>query len=234
LEKHCYSFTGPDLTNIGKRQPSKEWHLLHLYNPRSVVGASIMPAYPWMFEVKDRAALADVKVQVPENFRKGIKGDIVASEDALNLVAYLQSLKQVILPDGKPVPKFLYPKQATPELGGLPSSGNPALDGTSLYAANCQSCHQSNGEGLPGAFPPLKGSSVVLNEDPKTLITIIMKGYSGRIKEGYAEMPPIGTNNGLKADEVTAIINHERTSWGNNAKKVSVEEVKAIFKLIGK
>src|SRR5690606_25581455 len=38
--------TGPDLTNVGKRQPGREWHLLHMYNPRIVVKESIMPAYP--------------------------------------------------------------------------------------------------------------------------------------------------------------------------------------------
>lgn len=226
--------TGPDLTNIGNRQPSKEWNLIHLYNPRSVVGQSIMPAYPWLFEVKDVAAVADVTVQVPEEYRKNIKGDIVATEDALNLVAYLQSLKQVSLPDGKPIPKFLYPKQATPDLVGMSSKDEPALDGASLYAANCQSCHQANGEGLPGAFPPLKGSSIVLDPDPKTMITIIMKGYNGRAKEGFAEMPPIGTNNNLKPEEIAAIVSHERTSWGNNAKKVTVDEVKAILEQIGK
>jgi cytochrome c oxidase cbb3-type subunit 2 len=226
--------TGPDLTNIGNRQPSKEWNLIHLYNPRSVVGQSIMPAYPWLFEVKDVAAVADVTVQVPEEYRKNIKGDIVATEDALNLVAYLQSLKQVSLPDGKPIPKFLYPKQATPGLVGMSSKDEPALDGASLYAANCQSCHQANGEGLPGAFPPLKGSSIVLDPDPKTMITIIMKGYNGRAKEGFAEMPPIGTNNNLKPEEIAAIVSHERTSWGNNAKKVTVDEVKAILEQIGK
>ncbi|HTN19879.1 MAG TPA: cbb3-type cytochrome c oxidase subunit II [Pelobium sp.] len=226
--------TGPDLTNIGNRQPSKEWNLIHLYNPRSVVGQSIMPAYPWLFEVKDVAAVADVTVQVPEEYRKNIKGDIVATEDALNLVAYLQSLKQVSLPDGKPIPKFLYPKQATPDLVGMSSKDEPALDGASLYAANCQSCHQANGEGLPGAFPPLKGSSIVLDPDPKTMITIIMKGYNGRAREGFAEMPPIGTNNNLKPEEIAAIVSHERTSWGNNAKKVTVDEVKAILEQIGK
>nr|WP_294895434.1 cbb3-type cytochrome c oxidase subunit II [uncultured Pedobacter sp.] len=226
--------TGPDLTNVGKRQPSKEWNLIHLFNPRSVVGQSIMPAYPWLFEIKDVAAVADVTVQVPEDYRKGIKGEIVATDDALNLVAYLQSLKQVSLPDGKPVPKFLYPKQATPDLVGMASKETPALDGESLYAANCQSCHQANGEGLPGAFPPLKGSKIVLDPDPKTMITIIMKGYNGRVKEGFAEMPPIGTNNNLKPEEISAIISHERTSWGNTAKKVSVAEVKAILAQIGK
>lgn len=226
--------TGPDLTNIGKRQPGKEWHLIHLYSPRSVVGQSIMPAYPWLFEIKESAAAADVTVQVPEDYRKGIKGDIVATEDALNLVAYLQSLKQVSLPDGRPVPKFLYPKQATPNLGEVGNQGEPALDGASLYAANCQSCHQANGEGLPGAFPPLKGSTIVQDEDPTALVTVIMKGYNGRAKEGFAEMPPIGTNNNLNPEEVTAIMNHERSSWGNGAKKVTVEEVKAILDQIGK
>lgn len=224
--------TGPDLTNIGKRQPGKEWHLIHLYNPRSVVAESIMPAYPWMFEIKESAAAADVAVQVPEEYKKGIKGDIVATEDAMNLVAYLQSLKQVSLPDGKPIPKFLYPKQASPDLVGTTGKEEPAFDGASLYAANCQSCHQANGEGLPGAFPSLKGSKIVLDPDPKTLITVIMKGYNRR--EGYAEMPAIGTNNGLNENEITAIINHERSSWGNDAKKVSVDEVKAILKEIGK
>src|SRR5680860_640346 len=42
--------TGPDLTNIGSRQPSDDWHFMHLYNPRSVVSASIMPSYSWLFK----------------------------------------------------------------------------------------------------------------------------------------------------------------------------------------
>src|SRR5690606_38982328 len=44
--------TGPDLTHVGSRQPSLDWHLLHLYNPRLVVGESVMPGYPWLFEEK--------------------------------------------------------------------------------------------------------------------------------------------------------------------------------------
>src|SRR5690606_22956171 len=41
--------TGPDLFNIGARQPSKDWHLLHLYNPQAVVKDSIMPPYRFLF-----------------------------------------------------------------------------------------------------------------------------------------------------------------------------------------
>jgi cytochrome c oxidase cbb3-type subunit 2 len=41
--------TGPDLARVGGRY-SDEWHRLHLLDPRSVVPASIMPAYPWLAE----------------------------------------------------------------------------------------------------------------------------------------------------------------------------------------
>lgn len=85
--------TGPDLSDVGNRQPSDVWHLIHLYNPRSVVPASVMPSYSWYFQVKDKADPGDVIVQVPAAFAP--KGKVVvATPDALALVAYLQSLKQ--------------------------------------------------------------------------------------------------------------------------------------------
>ena len=104
------------------------------------------------------------------------------------------------------------------------------LDGKAIYAANCQSCHQENGEGLKGAFPALKGSPVVLDDNPELLINIIMKGYNPR--EEYGVMPAIGTNNNLTADEIAAIINHERSSWGNRARSVSADEVSKIMSFI--
>lgn len=225
--------TGPDLTNIGNRQPGKDWHLLHLFNPRTVSKGSIMPAYPWLFQIKEQASKNDVLVTIPDEFRKGIIGDIVAGADGLALVAYLQSLKQTLLPDGRPVPIFLYPKNVNSKVNTESKGTNTGLDGKSLYAANCQSCHQENGEGLKGAFPSLKGSTIVLDDDPKTLFTIIMKGYNGRVKEGYGEMPAIGTINNLSPEEVRAIMNHERSSWGNNAKEVSSADIKKILAVIG-
>ena len=217
--------TGPDLTNVGNRQPSLEWNLLHLYQPRAVVSKSVMPAYKWLFAIKESPAKDDVIVSVPDEFREGVTGKIVATKDALDLVAYLQSLKQAQLPDGKPAPEFLYGKSDT----NTAKSGIVQLDGRALYAANCQSCHQENGEGLKGAFPALKGSAVVLDDSPELLIDIIMKGYNPR--EEYGVMPAIGTNNNLTPDEVAAIINHERSSWGNKARSVSTEEVSKIMSL---
>jgi cytochrome c oxidase cbb3-type subunit 2 len=220
--------TGPDLTNVGNRQPSLEWNLLHLYQPRAVVSKSIMPAYKWLFDVKENPGKDEVVVSVPEEFLKGVKGKVVATKDALDLVAYLQSLKQAPLPDGKQAPEFLYKKSEKTTA----KSGMTQLDGKAIYAANCQSCHQENGEGLKGAFPALKGSPVVLNDNPELLINIIMKGYNPR--EEYGIMPAIGNNNNLTAEEIAAIINHERSSWGNRARSVSTDEVSKIMGLINR
>ena len=85
--------TGPDLSNVGVRQPSLIWNLIHLYNPRAVVGTSVMPSYPWMFEVVLDAGPDDVIVPVPEAY-KPKDTVVIATQDALDMVSYLQSLKQ--------------------------------------------------------------------------------------------------------------------------------------------
>ena len=218
--------TGPDLTNVGNRQASKEWQLVHLYNPRIVVAQSIMPAYSWLFTIKPVDTKGDVVVNVSKKYLNGDTGKVLASREAMQLVAYLLSLKQTKLPDGTATPGFLY-KRETKETGSATAS--KALNGVALYTANCQSCHQENGEGLPGAFPPLKASKVVTDANPELMVNIIMNGYTGREKEGFGPMPAVGTMNNLSADEIAAIMNHERSSWGNNSKQVTQEEVQKLM-----
>ncbi len=223
--------TGPDLTSIGTRQPSLAWNLLHLYQPRAVVATSIMPAYKWLFEVKDSLAKGDVEVIVPDDFRKNVTGKIIATKEALQLVAYLQSLKQTPLPDGKAPMEFLYKKaEISKSVGGAAGAEENLPDGLALYTQNCGSCHQANGEGLKGAFPPLKGSSIVLGDDLELFVNIIMNGYDARPE--YAVMNAVGTDNKLTPEEVTSIINHEKTSWGNTGKKVTTAEVKKIMDFV--
>lgn len=83
--------TGPDLFNIGARQPSKDWHLGHLYQPRAYVPGSIMPSYPYLFETKAAAEPGDEVVKLPPG--QGPVGKVVvARPEALDLVKYLQGL----------------------------------------------------------------------------------------------------------------------------------------------
>lgn len=221
--------TGPDLTDIGSRQSSKEWNLLHLYNPRAVVAQSIMPSYEWLFEEKEYLSAEDVVVNVPSRFVKG-KGHIVATKKALQLVAYLRSLRQAPLPGETKPFEFLYKKEETADAGITAGAAEPEVDGKALYTANCQSCHQQNGEGLKGAFPPLKGSTVVTGDNLELYVDIIMNGYDARAE--YGVMAAVGTNMKWNEQQVAAIINYERSSWGNTGKTVTGEEVKKIMEAI--
>ncbi len=84
--------TGPDLADIAARQPSADWHLLHLYNPRITSPGSVMPAFPFLFERRP------VEVEVPHDALKfppqwqepGYA--VVPGRQAKALVAYLLSL----------------------------------------------------------------------------------------------------------------------------------------------
>jgi cytochrome c oxidase cbb3-type subunit II len=90
--------TGPDLMNIGVRQPSDIWHLMHLYQPRSVVPDSIMPAYPFLFKEVDEVTKGDVVISMPPQFKRDKK--IVAKQEAIDLTNYMKALKR-----NHPVPK---------------------------------------------------------------------------------------------------------------------------------
>ncbi len=83
--------TGPDLFNIGARQPSDQWHLGHLYQPRAYAAGSIMPAYPFLFEAKASLEAGDVEVKLPPGHAPAGKL-VVARQEVLDLVAYLKSL----------------------------------------------------------------------------------------------------------------------------------------------
>jgi len=83
--------TGPDLMNIGVRQPSAAWQLGHLYQPRAYVPGSIMPSYPYLFETKTRADPDDVVVSLPAGHAPA-GAVVVARPTAEDLVAYLLSL----------------------------------------------------------------------------------------------------------------------------------------------
>lgn len=98
--------TGPDLSTIGERQPSDVWHYMHLYNPRSVVAESIMPSYPWLFEVKENPSENENVVSMPGEYGPA-EGQLIATHKAEALVAYLLSLKQVSLDDGAAAPADL-------------------------------------------------------------------------------------------------------------------------------
>ncbi|SFM51132.1 cytochrome-c oxidase, cbb3-type subunit II [Marinobacter zhejiangensis] len=95
--------TGPDLARVGERY-SDAWHRMHLYDPRSVVPTSIMPAFPWLFDAKVDASGTTAKLKAMQTLGVPYTDEQVANGAAEvegkfeieALVAYLQQLGTVI------------------------------------------------------------------------------------------------------------------------------------------
>ena len=79
--------------------------------------------------------------------------------------------------------------------------------GEKVYNSTCAACHMPTGQGLPGVFPALKGSAMVLN-DKQAHIDIVLNGKSGTAMQAFGKM--------LSLKEVAAVVTYERNAWGNN------------------
>jgi len=86
---------GPDLANIGVRQPDINWHLRHLYAPKAEVKGSTMPSYPYLFEKRKAGRRPSPEaLALPAEFAEKMKGyEIFPTPDAKALAAYLVSLR---------------------------------------------------------------------------------------------------------------------------------------------
>ncbi|MBC7841400.1 MAG: cytochrome c [Gemmatimonadaceae bacterium] len=123
---------------------------------------------------------------------------------------------------------FIGRQQPVEAAGAPPVHAAAALPMANKYAEVCQVCHQANGLGLEGAFPPLAGSEW-LSGPAIVPIAIVLKGLQGEIvvkgkTYGGAMMAWEGT---MSDDDVAATLTYARTQWGNRSAPVTVALVRA-------
>ena len=165
-----------------------------------------------IFRAFNKGALAIMKVEGPEN--KAIYS-------------------------GKEVDSVYLGDRAAPNLAAVSKATAAAASGTltlqdqvnagkALFNGTCSVCHQPNGAGIPGAFPPLAKSDY-LNADPKRSIAVVTHGLSGKVtvngKDYESVMPPM---NQLNDDEVANILTYVLNSWDNKGGQIKTEDVKAV------
>ena len=128
--------------------------------------------------------------------------------------------------------------RAQPNLGAVATAAAAATTGEltiedqvkagqALFAGTCSTCHQANGEGLEGVFPPLAKSSY-LAQDPKRIVDVVLHGLNGPVtvngKDFNSVMPPMTQ---LTDDEIAHISTYVLNSWGNPGGRVDKAEVAA-------
>ncbi len=138
---------------------------------------------------------------------------------------------------GKEVDSVYLGDRAGPNLSAVVTATKAAASGTltqddqikagqQLFGGTCSVCHQANGEGLAGVFPPLAKSDY-LAADPKRAIRTVLNGLTGKVtvngKDYNSVMPPM---NQLNDDEVANILTYVLNTWGNPGGRIAADDVK--------
>jgi nitrite reductase (NO-forming) len=154
-------------------------------------------------------------------FNKGALGMMkVAGDD--NLAVYTgKEVDSVYLSDKSP-------DVAATDVAAIPGSMTRAQQiqaGGVRYNGTCSVCHQNNGQGLPGVFPPLAQSDYLL-ADQRRAIEIVLNGLSGPVTVNGTQynsvMPPMSQ---LNDDEIANILTYVYNSWGNSGDVIAAGTV---------
>ena len=106
------------------------------------------------------------------------------------------------------------------------ASTSSEIDGGAVYAARCAACHQQNGGGVPGTFPPLKGSEW-LDASPQLIAAIVLAGLVGEIQvdgQSYTgAMPSLGDS--MSDDEIAGLIGFLQSEFNEGGKQIDAPAV---------
>jgi nitrite reductase (NO-forming) len=123
-----------------------------------------------------------------------------------------------------------------PEGGGIQSiSEAPAelkaenkdqriLFGQRIFEQNCMACHQSEGQGIAGVFPPLAGSDYLLSK-PERAISVLLKGLSGAITVSGTDYNGVMPAVQLSDEKIANVLTYVLNSWNNNGGEISPNQV---------
>ena len=113
------------------------------------------------------------------------------------------------------------------------SGSDPVAFGKNVFLANCAICHQPSGLGIPGVYPPLAGSEIVVGQNgfgENHLARIVMYGLGGSLRLGDANyngyMAP--WRSVLNDAQIAAVLTYIRQAWGNQAGPIAPEGIAAL------
>jgi mono/diheme cytochrome c family protein len=117
------------------------------------------------------------------------------------------------------------PAPSSPQAQSLPIDQPIMKAGAQVFADECAACHKSDGSGTSGLFPALSGAAIVQQNDPTSLLHVILRGAQSvgtQPAPTRAAMPAFAWV--LNDDQVAAVLTYIRNAWGNAAPTVSADD----------
>lgn len=102
-------------------------------------------------------------------------------------------------------------------------------EGEKVYNSTCIACHQKDGKGLEGSFPPLANSDYLL-ADKFRAIDIAANGMEGEIVVNGNTYNSLMAPQGLSKEEIKNVVNYVLNTWGNSGGEVTDEDVNSVLK----
>lgn len=180
------------------------------------------------------SAVVDFKLEVPGTFILVDHALLRAFNKGAIGMMKVEGAEDKLVYSGKEVDE-VYLGDATPEAVKLKeTAGNDntlqarVQRGQATYKGICSTCHQLDGAGLAGVFPPLAGSDYLMQKKDDS-IKAVLAGLSGTIKVNGKEYTGVMPNlSNLTDHEIADVLTYARNSFGNKGDMVSDEEVAKI------
>lgn len=182
------------------------------------------------------AVIVDFKVDVPGNlvlvdhaifraFNKGALGVLaVSGEEDLNIYSGVRQ-EGIYLPEGGSIQEIPLDKAEQKDIIIAEKTLPEKIEhGKIVYGSTCFACHQAEGQGITGVFPPLAKADY-LNEDVNRAIQIVLFGKSGEITVNGEKYNNIMPKQNLTDEEVADVLTYIYNSWGNNKTEITPQMV---------
>jgi nitrite reductase (NO-forming) len=184
------------------------------------------------------SAILEFKIDIPSTyilvdhaifraFNKGALGMLKVAGDKDPMIYTGKQSDTVYLPEGGATQTM--PNGKATEKILAKNLDERIAAGKIVYTQNCAACHQADGTGLKGAFPPLAKSDFLM-ADKKRAISTVINGLQGKVIVNGTEYNGVMPALGLDDEDIANVLSYVRNSWGNKSDEVTVSEVKSARK----
>ncbi|MGA1537716.1 MAG: c-type cytochrome, partial [bacterium] len=181
------------------------------------------------------SAIVEFKVEVPGTlilvdhsifraFNKGALGMINVEGPDNSLVYSGKQADRIYLPEGGAIQEVAVANEEP----AIPLTHEERLQrGQRIYEQNCAACHQMEGEGISGVFPPLANSDYLMQDLPRA-VRVVISGLTGEIDVNGKKYNNIMPSQRLNDHDISNVIGYITNTWGNQAELLSAAEVAEI------